>query len=286
MQLEKRQTISVIVRLFIILFAVAGLVSIPLVSPLSVAGQCGSWSCNGTTKMYYAGGNVGIGTSNPDRLLVVEGAEALGKFRRYNATTPSHAPTFLFERARGTSGSPANIAAGDFLGKVQYRGWVSGNPVEYGALSFIATDLNQNGRFSFVDRDLVTERMVVLNTGNVGIGTTNPQSKLAVNGTITATGIVVTNSGWSDFVFAPDYQLQSLEAIDHHIKTHGTLPGIPSQKEVMKRGVDVGQMQAKLLEKVEELTLYAIQLRKENKRLEDENHGFEQRLQALEEKLR
>jgi hypothetical protein len=127
--------------------------------------------------------------------------------------------------------------------------------------------------------------MVFNGAGNVGIGTTSPQSKLAVNGTVTAKEVVVTVSGWSDSVLATDYSLPSLESLENHIQTHGTLPGIPSETEVLGKGVAVGEMQAKLLAKVEELTLYVIQLKKENVRLKDENDSFEQRLKVLEERL-
>jgi len=127
---------------------------------------------------------VGIGTTSPDRQLVVEGSQAIGKFRRFNATAADFAPAFLFERARGTNTAPLDILPGDYLGKVQFRGRVTGNMPEYGALTFIASDTSQNGRFAFVDRDLITERMVVLNTGNVGIGTNAPTEALEVAGNL------------------------------------------------------------------------------------------------------
>ncbi len=110
--------------------------------------------------------NVGIGVTNPDRQLTVEGTQAaVGRLRRYYGTadafTRTFAPTFLLERSRGTQASPANIWAGDYLGKVQFRGVVGSTAIEYGAMAFIATDTSQNGRFSFLDLDLSTERMVI-----------------------------------------------------------------------------------------------------------------------------
>lgn len=96
--------------------------------------------------------------------------------------------------------------------------------------------------------------------GNIGIGTANPKSLLAVNGTVTAKKIVVTQdaSFWADYVFAPNYKLRSLPAVAEYIKTNGHLPDVPSAADVAKNGVDVSSTQANLLQKIEELTLYAI----------------------------
>lgn len=106
------------------------------------------------------------------------------------------------------------------------------------------------------------------NTG-IGIGTNNPQYKLDVNGTIRAKEIKV-ETGWADFVFAPDYQLPTLGEVEAHIKEHKHLPGIPSEAEVKKDGANLGEMNVKLLQKIEELTLYMIQQNKEIESLKNE----------------
>lgn len=87
---------------------------------------------------------------------------------------------------------------------------------------------------------------------------------LEVNGTIRAREVKIEATGWADFVFSPDYKLPALKEIETHIKEKGTLPDIPSEKEVLENGIDVGDMQAKLLQKIEELTLHVIELKKEN----------------------
>lgn len=242
---------------------------------------------------------VGIGTHSPDRQLVVEGSQALGKFRRYNENGPDFAPAFLFERGRGTNTAPLNILPGDYLGKVQFRGRVSGNMPEYGALVFIASDTSQNGRFSFVDRDLMTERMVILNTGNVGIGTTAPTALLDVAGNLRVRGTIFYGAPLSipDYVFEPDYRLMPLSELEQYVKTEKHLPNIPGAAEVQENGVNQGDFQMRLLEKIEELTLYTVQqaqiierqrdeaaaLRGEAAAMRQKAASQEDRLRALEE---
>ncbi|MFS4469600.1 fibronectin type III domain-containing protein [Maribacter sp. 2210JD10-5] len=95
---------------------------------------------------------------------------------------------------------------------------------------------------------------------NVGIGTTDTGSyKLAVNGKIRTKEVKVEAANWPDYVFKKEYQLPSLEEIQKHIAEKGHLPNIPSAKEVENSGIELGEMNRLLLEKIEELTLYIIQ---------------------------
>ena len=99
--------------------------------------------------------------------------------------------------------------------------------------------------------------------GNVGIRTNNPQAKLAVNGEILAKSVRVNTGAtyWPDYVFGDDYNLMSLRELEQYVNTHKHLPNIPSAQEVEEQGdVDLGAMNALLLEKVEELTRYVIDL--------------------------
>lgn len=107
--------------------------------------------------------------------------------------------------------------------------------------------------------------------GNVGIGTTSPAEKLSVKGKIRAQEIKVETVNWPDYVFARDYQLPSLKETEQHIKEKGHLPGIPSAEEVKANGVDLGEINAKLLKKIEELTLHLIGLDKKVNGLDNEN---------------
>lgn len=115
---------------------------------------------------------------------------------------------------------------------------------------------------------VTSPRMVISSTGNVGIGTSSPANMLSVAGTVQAYEVVVNNS-WSDYVFSPQYRLMPLDEVAGYIKANGHLPEIPSAKEVEEKGVSVGDMQAKLLAKIEELTLHMITAEGENRELRE-----------------
>jgi hypothetical protein len=107
--------------------------------------------------------------------------------------------------------------------------------------------------------------LVYNNSGNVGIGIQTPINKLDVNGTIHSKEVKVDMIGWSDFVFKKEYSLPTLTEVEKHINEKGHLENIPSEEEVLKNGINLGEMNAKLLQKIEEMTLYIIE---QNKRIE------------------
>jgi hypothetical protein len=116
--------------------------------------------------------------------------------------------------------------------------------------------------------------------GNVAIGTTNSQGyKLAVNGDAVFIKVKVKQyANWPDYVFHNTYRLPSLVELEQYIQQHQHLPDIPSATEVEKNGLDVGDNQAVLLKKIEELTLYIIEQNKKQEKLEKE-------VAALKEKI-
>ena len=117
--------------------------------------------------------------------------------------------------------------------------------------------------------------------GTVGIGTDDPKGyRLAVNGDAIFTKVKVKQyTAWPDYVFASTYQLPSLSEVAAFIKEYKHLPNIPSAADVAKEdGIDLGEMNSKLLEKIEELTLYAIEADKKNKELEARLRKLEERL--------
>ena len=102
--------------------------------------------------------------------------------------------------------------------------------------------------------------MKIDGNGNVGIGNPNPDAKLAVSGQVHAQEVKVSITvPGPDYVFDKEYKLTSLEDIKTYIDQNKHLPEVPSATEVEKNGVNLGEMNALLLKKIEELTLYVIE---------------------------
>ncbi|SMD08266.1 hypothetical protein [Pedobacter africanus] len=190
---------------------------------------------NGTLAMRInSNGNVGIATTTPASALDVAG---LIQISGINAVNP---PTGLSYGLFGYAGVGLGIYSG-------------------------ATGPNQGIGFWTNLNNVQTESVRISNNGDVGIGTTNPKGyKLAVNGNIRAHEIKVETANWPDYVFAKDYPIPTLQETEKHIKDKGHLLGIPSAAEVKANGIDLGEMNAKLLQKIEELTLHLIEQGKAN----------------------
>lgn len=126
------------------------------------------------------------------------------------------------------------------------------------------------------------EWFIVRSDGNVGIGVAQPSSKLDVNGkikattldvagTINAREVNITVDAGADFVFNRDYNLKPLSELESFVKENRHLPDIPSEKQMQENGLNLNEMQIKLLQKIEELTLYVINQDKRIQALEQEN---------------
>lgn len=151
--------------------------------------------------------------------------------------------------------------------------------------------------------------------GNTGIGTTNPQAKLDVNGNIfcnskvyigtadaatttqianyalAVNGTAIFNTAkvklygnWPDYVFDDQYKLMSLQEVENFLKLNKHLPGVPAATEVEKDGIDLGANQSVLLKKVEELTLYMIDQNKKISAQQDEINNLKNQLMVLQKR--
>ncbi len=122
-------------------------------------------------------------------------------------------------------------------------------------------------------------KMTITANGNVGINTTAPGAyQLAVEGTIGARAIEVKATAWADFVFDKNYKLRPLKEVEDSINANKHLPGVPSEEQVKKDGINVANMNAILLQKIEELTLYAIEQNKRMEAIEKENAMLKEKL--------
>ena len=188
--------------------------------------------CDLVNHDHYILGKLGVGTTQPQEMLHVNGAFKLTS--TYGNLTLGKMDANYVHFNTDMSGFSFNKPL--YLQNTTIRG--TGN-----ALMFY-THTNTLGVTILHDR--------------VGIGTQNPQYKLDVKGGIRAQEVVVETTG-ADFVFADDYQLRSLSEVEAFITENKHLPEIQSAKEMQENGVSVSELQTKLLQKIEELTLYIIQ---------------------------
>lgn len=219
---------------------------------------------NNTNYLMYIRNNgyVGIGTSSPTEKLEVSGN---AKATNITATSSVQSSTLtvtgnvVFSALSGTSSKVLTIGSNGTLSSADM------SEMNDGMGDHIATmNLNLNGK-KIVGATNGTNGIFVAQNGNVriGAGTASPTKTLEVNGTIRSKEVLVEVANWSDFVFDKDYDLRTLKEVESYIKENGHLPDVPSAEEVKAYGVEVGEMNAILLQKIEELTLYIIEL--ENK---------------------
>jgi len=180
-------------------------------------------------------GNVGIETTSPSDKLDVNGN------------------LFVFGGPNGMS-----VGVDVSTGYTVKSNNIKLSPVDYRTVRFDCSTIDLTGGWEFYNSSTAKSLMYVRQSGNIGIGTTNPQSLLAVSGNITAKQVTVTQTGWSDFVFDSSYQKLSLEAVSKYITENKHLPAIPSALELEEEGLDLGAMEKLHMQKIEELTLYAI----------------------------
>ncbi|PWL30058.1 hypothetical protein [uncultured Roseivirga sp.] len=235
----------------------------------------------GTGSIYYNGGNVGIGTNNPTDLLSLskstsstvglikffDGGYHIGGIRNLSSTDGYG----LYIEGRTEGGLepvPGLVLAGhvndempnnDYDAAVNIRGYNIDNSSSLQNMPVLRVMNSHSQIFFSVEAN-----------GRIGVGTTMPRERLEVNGNALIQGnleskkVKVTAQPGSvpDYVFSKNYELKTLNEVEDFIKANSHLPNIPNAKEIETNGQDVGELQLKLLEKIEELMLYTIKQEK------------------------
>lgn len=214
------------------------------------------------TNTFPGSGSVGIGTTNPEQTLDVQGNTITRGSLISTVTDPNIGGRLILN-------NPAKTAPGSAISwQIFNMSGAYGNSLQFWAYDNLGCSAPDG---------LCSNRFTLMDNGNVGIGTTVPNSKLSVNGNIRAKEIKVEIANWPDYVFAKNYSFPSLFETEKHIKEKGYLPGMPSAKEAEANGINLGEMNAKLLQKIEELTLHLIRQQKEIETLKLNQQNFVQK---------
>ena len=269
---------------------------------LVINGAAGTnyWDTDGINIYNNNSGNIGIGTTTPLTKLTIQtpintlgwthigGAdsiivnEGIGGVSASIGTATNHA----FRINAGGLGRVHVYPTGDVVVGSNATGSFGKFTVETLNNSYGISHLGENGNIlatrmggtsagigTFSNTNMrifangVSAIFVAQATANVGIGTDNPTYKLSVNGNIRSKEVVV-ETGWADYVFNDDYRLTPLNELEKFIRLNNHLPNIPSAADIDKNGLQLGDTQKRMMEKIEELTLYVIEANKKIERLE------------------
>ena len=219
-------------------------------------------------------GYVGIGTSNPTSQLNI-------------GTSTTNSPSTIAQFGTSVTSGEARVLSLVNSGggsnqstSLDFHNGAAWSPTGKIQVQQLGTDTKSKLHF-FTYNNGLKNRMTINENGYVGIGTINPDSELAVNGKIHTKEVKVDLIGWSDFVFENDYKLPTLAEVEQHIKDKGHLKDIPSAENVKENGILLGKMDSKLLQKIEELTLYTIEQEKRLNSIDLKNETLEKENEIL-----
>jgi len=205
--------------------------------------------------IFPTSGNAGIGTLNP-----------VGNLDIFDSRNMTITPLISIRSNFHVIGNYGMIKFGDYTQTTDYQ---------KGAIIYESVEGSARGKFHIALENtdspgsvtLADARLTVLSNGNVGVGIVNPNEKLAVNGMVRAKEVKVETTNWPDYVFAPTYPLMTLHELENYISKNGHLPEIPPADQIVKKGIELGEMNKKLLQKIEELSIYII---RQEKRLDEQ----------------
>jgi len=268
-----------------------------------------SFTCLAQTNRIQSTGNVGIGTTAPSVPLQVNGDVILGRSNGGNnhlrissdnngvyltSDDPGTNQKSLFLRASPTNSNgrdrhiflQAGRSNGNWITRMAVMGGgnvgigttnpshrlqVAGSSKWTGNSSSY-TEIHSNSAGQFLRQfanDGKTESWIIRGFATSGVQAIFNSGGINVNGTVKAKEINITVTSWPDYVFRPEYSLMPLGELENYIRKNGHLPDIPSEAEVIERGILLGELNASLLKKIEELTLYTIS--QEEKLLNQQN---------------
>ncbi len=263
------------------------------VDPLTLNVDDGDWAVNGDG-VCNINDNIGIGTTGPDCLLHINSYNGSNNdltFFKISNEGVSAGGTTTIGRIGGNGPSIVQ-QAGDMTfgnGKYPSLSFIQKSFNEDRGLS-ITTYLKEDGSVDYPTIFAENSKLAIMSTeyivfgmgvdkaeniyfeanGNVGIGISGPEEKLEVAGNLKVYAKIEANEievmemkQWEDKVFEESYNLASLSEVEGFIKENGHLPEIPSEANVLENGYNMGEMDAMLLKKIEELTLYVIEQQKE-----------------------